>query len=67
MRPVMLSARSSYVHRSAEEFLALSLLLHTGRLETPITLAYWSRETPELQRHPAALAQALRVAGRNVA
>ncbi len=66
MRPVMLSARSSYVHLSEDEVLALSPVLHAERLQMPITLVHGSRETPEFQRHPAALAQALRAAGREV-
>ena len=66
MRPVMLSARGNYVHLSDEEVLALSPVLHASRLEMPITLAYGTRETPEVQRHPVALAQALRAAGREV-
>jgi len=64
MRPVMLSARSSYVKLAAPEVLALSPLLHIERLAAPVTIVYGERETPEFRRQSAAFAQAAGEAGK---
>ena len=66
MRPVMLSARSSYVKLSEGEVLALSAILHPERQHTPLTLVYGEKETPEFRRHPKAYAEVLAEAGRPV-
>jgi arylformamidase len=64
MRPVMLSARSSYVKLSDEEVLALSAILQPERVRTPLTLVYGEKETPEFRRHPKAYAEVLAAAGK---
>jgi len=66
LRPVVLSARSSYVKLSAEEVLELSAILHIDRLNGPLTLVYGEKETPEFQRQPQAYAAALKAAGKPV-
>lgn len=50
LRPVMMSARSSYVKLSDEEMLELSPLLHIERVCAPITVAHGALETPEFRR-----------------
>lgn len=67
LRPVMLSARSSYVQLSADEVEALSAILRPGRIGAPLTLVYGDKETPEFRRQPRAFAAALGVAGRHAA
>ena len=66
MRPVMLSARSSYVKLTDEEVLALSAILQPEKSRTPLTLVYGEKETPEFRRHPKAYAEVLAVAGKPV-
>jgi len=66
MRPVMLSARSSYVKLSDEEVLALSAILQPEKARTPLTLVYGEKETPEFRRHPKAYAEVLAAAGKPV-
>ena len=64
MRPVMLSARSSYVKLSQEEVLELSAIMQPGKARTPLMLVYGERETPEFRRQPKAYAEALGKAGK---
>ncbi len=66
MRPVMLSARSSYVKLSPEEVPDLSAILRPEKVGAPVTLVYGEKETPEFRRHPKAFAQALAAAGKSV-
>ena len=66
MRPVMLSARSSYVKLTDEEVLALSAILQPEKSHTPLTLVYGEKETPEFRRHPKAYSEALAAAGKPV-
>ena len=66
MRPVMLSARSSYVKLTDEEVLALSAILQPERAHTPLTLVYGEKETPEFRRQPKAYAEVLATAGKPV-
>ena len=66
MRPVMLSARSSYVKLSDEEVLALSAILQPEKVHTPLTLVYGEKETPEFRRQPKAYAEVLAAAGKPV-
>ena len=66
MRPVMLSARSSYVKLSDAEVLALSAILQPEKARTPLTLVYGEKETPEFRRHPKAYAEVLAAAGKPV-
>ena len=66
MRPVILSARSSYVKLSGAEILELSAILQAERFNTPVTLVYGEKETPEFRRQPKEFAQALEAAGKSV-
>ena len=66
MRPVMLSARSSYVTLSEDEVLDMSAILHIDRLRAPIVLAWGGLESPEFQRHPQAFAAAVKAVGKPV-
>ena len=66
MRPVMLSARSSYVKLSDEEVLALSAILQPEKVHTPLTLVYGEKETPEFRRQPKAYAEVLAAARKPV-
>lgn len=60
LRPVLLSARSSYVKLSTEEEDAMSAIRHLDDIRCPITVAYGSKESPEFQRQGRAFATALR-------
>ena len=64
LRPVMLSARSSYVKLSEAEVLGMSAILQADRFRTPLTMVYGAKETPEFKRQPKAFADALAAAGR---
>ena len=64
LRPVMLSARASYVKLSDAEVLELSAILQPQKLRTPLTMAYGSKETPEFRRQPRAYLEALQAAGK---
>ena len=66
MRPVILSARSSYVKLSGAEILELSAILQPENVRTPVTLVYGEKETPEFRRQPKAFAEALAAAGKPV-
>jgi arylformamidase len=66
MRPVMLSARSSYVKLEPAEVLDLSAILHLDRVRAPVTIVYGDRETPEFQRQAQSFAAALEAAGKPV-
>jgi arylformamidase len=66
LRPVMLSARSSYVKLSAEEALELSPILHVDRVRAPLTVAFGALESPEYKRHAHSLAEAMKAAGKAV-
>lgn len=65
LRPVTLSARSSYVKLSAGEVDALSAIRRPDALAAPVTLVCGDRETPEFRRQPEAYAAALGVAGKS--
>ena len=64
LRPVMLSARSSYVKLSDEEILELSAILQPEKLRTPLTMVYGEKETPEFKRQPKAYLDALAAVGK---
>ena len=64
LRPVMLSARSSYVKLSDEEVLELSVILLPEKLRTPLTMVYGEKETPEFKRQPKAYLGALAAVGK---
>jgi arylformamidase len=65
LRPVMLSARSSYVKLSDEEIASLSAILQIEKWRTPLTMVYGSNETPEFKRQPKAFAEALAAKGKS--
>ena len=64
LRPVLLSARGSYVKLTADEEDELSAIRHIDRARCPILVAYGDRESPEFTRHGESFAAALRQAGR---
>ena len=66
LKPVRLSARSSYVKFTDEMEQALSTQRHLDRLNAPVIVAYGSLETPEFQRQSRDFAAALKAAGKPV-
>jgi arylformamidase len=66
MRPVILSARSSYVKLSGAEILDLSAILQAEKFGTPATLVYGEQETPEFRRQPREFAEVLESIGKPV-
>ena len=66
LKPVRLSARSSYVKFTDETEQALSPQRHLDRLTVPVVLAYGTLETPEFQRQSRAFADAVKAAGKPV-
>jgi arylformamidase len=66
LRPVRLSARSSYVKFTDEIEEALSSQRHVDRLKAPVIVAYGTLETPEFQRQSRDFAAALDRAGKPV-
>jgi arylformamidase len=64
--PVSLSARSNYVSFTPAMLEALSPMRHLERLNTPLTVAFGSLETPEFQRQAREFAAALLKAGKPV-
>ena len=66
LRPVSLSARSSYVKFTDETLDSLSALRHLERIKAPMALVYGTLETPEFQRQTREFAEAARKAGKRV-
>jgi arylformamidase len=66
LKPVRLSARSSYVKFTDEIEQALSSQRHLDRLNAPVIVAYGTLETPEFQRQSRDFAAAVRAAGKPV-
>jgi arylformamidase len=66
LKPVRLSARSSYVTFTDAVEEALSTQRHLERLDTPVELAYGTLETPEFQRQTREFAAAVKAAGKPV-
>jgi arylformamidase len=66
LKPVRLSARSSYVTFTDAAEDALSTQRHLARIPCPVVLAYGTKETPEFQRQTRDFAAALRAAGKPV-
>jgi len=66
LKPVRLSARSSYVKFTDEIEQALSSQRHLDRLNAPLALAYGTLETPEFQRQTREFAAAVKAAGKPV-
>jgi arylformamidase len=64
LKPVRLSARSSYVKFTDEMEDALSPQRHLRRLNAPLILAYGTLETPEFQRQSRDFAAALKATGK---
>jgi arylformamidase len=66
LKPVRLSARSSYVKFTDDIEQALSSQRHLDRLNAPLALAYGTLETPEFQRQTREFAAAVKAAGKPV-
>jgi arylformamidase len=66
LKPVRLSARSSYVKFTDEIEQALSSQRHLDKLNAPVIVAYGTLETPEFQRHSRDFAAAVKAAGKPV-
>jgi arylformamidase len=66
LKPVRLSARSSYVKFTDAMEHALSSQRHLDKLSVPLVLAYGTFETPEFQRQTRDFAAAVKAAGKPV-
>ena len=66
LKPVRLSARSSYVKFTDEMEHALSAQRHLDKINAPLTLLYGSLETPEFQRQSREFAAAVKAASKPV-
>jgi arylformamidase len=66
LKPVRLSARSSYVKFTDEIEQALSSQRYLDNLNAPIIVAYGTLETPEFQRQSRDFAMAVKAAGKPV-
>ena len=64
LKPVRLSARSSYVKFDDRIEHELSPIRHLSRLRCPVVVAYGERDSPEFQRQAREFAEALRTSGR---
>jgi arylformamidase len=64
LKPVRLSARSSYVKFTDAMEHALSTQRHLDKLSPPLALAYGTFETPEFQRQTRDFAAAVKAAGK---
>jgi arylformamidase len=64
LKPVRLSARSSYVKFTEEMEQALSPQRHLDHLTAPLIVAHGTLETPEFQRQARDFAAAVRAAGK---
>ncbi len=66
LKPVRLSARSSYVKFTDEMEQALSSQRHLDKLNAPVIIAHGTLETPEFQRQSRDFAAAVKAAGKPV-
>ena len=66
LKPVRLSARSSYVKFTDEMEQALSSQRHLDKLNAPVIVTYGTLETPEFQRQSRDFAAAVKAAGKPV-
>jgi len=66
LKPVRLSARSSYVKFTDEMEHGLSTQRHLDRLNCPVVVAHGTLETPEFQRQTRDFAAAVKAAGKPV-
>jgi arylformamidase len=64
LKPVRLSARSSYVKFDDRIEHELSPMRHLARLRCPVVVAYGTKDSPEFQRQSREWAEALRGIGR---
>lgn len=64
LKPVRLSARSSYVKFTDTVEHALSSQRHLDKLNAPVVIGYGSLETPEFQRQSRDFADAVKAAGK---
>jgi arylformamidase len=64
LKPVRLSARSSYVKFDDRIEHELSPIRHLARLRCPVVVAYGTKDSPEFQRQSREWAEALRAIGR---
>ena len=65
LKPVRLSARSSYVKFTDEMEQALSSQRHLDKLNAPVIVAYGTLETPEFQRQSRDFVAAVKAAGKS--
>jgi arylformamidase len=65
MKPVRLSARSSYVKFDDAMEDQMSTIRHLENFNTPVTIMYGTYETPEFQRQSRDFAAALKTAGKD--
>lgn len=63
LKPVLLSARSSYIELSPAEVHELSPERHVARMKSPVFVGYAEHDTDEFQRHSRDFAAALERAG----
>jgi arylformamidase len=66
LKPVRLSARSSYIKFTDEMEHKLSTQRHLDKLNAPVIVAYGTLETPEFQRQTRDFAAAVKAAGKPV-
>jgi arylformamidase len=66
LKPVRMSARSSYVKFTDEIEQALSAIRHLDKVHTPLVLTHGTLDTPEFQRQTRDFAAALTKAGKPV-
>ena len=66
LKPVRLSARSSYVKFTDEMEHALSTQRHLAKINCPVVATYGTLETPEFQRQSRDFAAAMKAAGKPV-
>jgi arylformamidase len=66
LKPVRLSARSSYVKFTDEMEAVLSPQRHLDRLNAPLIVSYGTLESPEFQRQARDFAAAIQAAGKRV-
>lgn len=64
LKPVRLSARSTYLKLDDATENALSAERHAARLEAPVLVSYGTAESPEFQRQARDFVAAIRAAGR---
>jgi arylformamidase len=66
LKPVRLSKRSQYVNFDDATEEGLSAQRHLDKLNTPLTIAYGTLESPEFQRQSRDFAAAVKAAGKPV-